>query len=85
MIPGTSSISIDVNGYGGGSIDAHILGLPLSADERTTLMLQMDAPGEGEPELGVRQVIDGEVIGGSFYRPPQPFEIYLPLVLRNSG
>ncbi len=84
--PGTNSIAITIGSQGGGSVDARIQGLPLSAGATTALGLQFDAPGDGEPELTVKQMIDGEAVGGSAYRPPKPLlQVYMPLVLKKSN
>jgi hypothetical protein len=108
VVPGTTSISIDVGpepdaliapwarellgalstsdlSPQAGAIDARILGIPLSADEKTSLGLQLVADGEDEPELTVKQIVDGEAVGGNTYRPPDPLRVYLPLVLKKSS
>jgi hypothetical protein len=47
--------------------------------------LRLDAPGESEPVIGVRQSIDGQVVGGSVYRPPdEVLSFYLPMLLRSA-
>ena len=85
VLPGTSSISVDVSPLSEGTVNANIIGIPLGAGERTTLGLELEAAGSGEPQLSVRQMIDGEAVGGSVYRPPgQISSVYLPLVTRGN-
>lgn len=66
-----------------GRIAACIGRIPLGANEEITMTISLEVPPESAPELGVRQKIDGEDVGGSTYGPPTPFHIYLPLILRN--
>jgi len=85
VIPGTSSIAINISPQGGGTIGASIVGIPLAPNQRTAVGLQLNAPGDTRPQVAVMQMIDGQAVGGSVYRPPDPLPVYLPLVLKRGG
>ena len=84
VIPGTTSVRLNVNPAGGtGSIAATIGRVPLSSGQESTINLGLEAPAESEPVVEVRQKIGGEDVGGSIYRPPTPLRIYLPITVKN--
>jgi hypothetical protein len=93
VVPGTNSVQLDINtaaasdlATAAGGIDAVIGRLPLGANEKTVITLRLELPpgSEAEPELEVREKIDGQDVGGSIYRPPAPpGVVYLPVILKN--
>jgi len=88
VVPGTTSIELDVSsdGSGSGAIGAVIGRIPLGANAQTVLSLRVEAPPGSEPELAVRQKIGGQDVGGSTYRPPAPpYQVYLPVILKKYG
>ena len=84
VIPGTTSVRLDVNPAGGtGSIAVTIGRVPLSAGQESTISLGLEAPAESEAQVEVRQKIGGEDVGGTIYRPPLSLRIYLPITVKN--
>jgi len=84
VITGTTSVRLHVTGAGAtGAITATIGRVPLGASQETSITLKLDVPPESEPEVGVRQRIGGEDVGGSIYRPPAPLRIYLPTIMKS--
>ncbi|MCG2769761.1 MAG: hypothetical protein L6435_15485, partial [Anaerolineae bacterium] len=81
VITGTTSVRLDVSPTGG--IAGTIGRVPLSASEESTIILRLEVPPESEPEVGVRQSIGGEDVGGSTYRPPTPLRMHLPIITKN--
>ena len=91
MIPGTTSIRLDINtdtsasglSMSTGVIEAVIGRIPLEAKEATGITLRMEGPLGSEPELEVREKIGGQDVGGRTYRPPTPLQVYLPVILKS--
>jgi len=92
VVSGTTSVQLDVNTNASGSglsaamgsIDAVIDRLPLGPNEKTLITLRLVVPPGGEPEVEVREQIDGQDVGGSTYRPPAPpGRVYLPIILKS--
>jgi hypothetical protein len=59
--------------------------IPLDANGETTMFLNLEVSPESQPEIGVRQMVGGQDVGGSVYRPPTPLRVYLPVVLKANG
>ena len=87
VIPGTTSVRLNVNPPSGGTgtrggtgtIAATLGRIPLGAGEESTIILELEAPVDSEPLLEVRQRVGGQDVGGSVYGPPVPLRVYLPL------
>jgi len=82
VITGTTSVRLTTAG-GAGGINATLRRVPLNAGEQALVDLSIEAPPERAPLVEVRQQINGEDQGGSIYRPPQPWHLYLPLIVRS--
>ncbi|MFN8484009.1 MAG: vWA domain-containing protein [Anaerolineae bacterium] len=87
VVPGTSSIQLDVTpqaGTGAGTAQAVINRIPLQGDETQPLTFKVTgAAGSPAPVLDVRQVMNGQVVGGNLISPPlSSNRIFLPLLAR---
>ena len=87
VVPGTSSIQLDVTpqaGTGAGTAQTVINRIPLQGDETQPLTFKMTgAAGSPAPVLDVRQVMNGQVVGGNLISPPlSSNRIFLPLLAR---
>jgi hypothetical protein len=83
VIPGTNSVRLEVGPDG--AISATLGRIPLDANGETTMFLNLEVSPESQPEIGVRQMVGGQDVGGSVYRPPTPLRVYLPVVLKANG
>lgn len=66
VVPGTTSISIRASS----ELQAIIHRIPMSAGEQSEFTLRVEGPPESKPIVRVREIIDGEEVGGNIYQPP---------------
>jgi hypothetical protein len=66
ILPGTTSIAIRP----ASELKATIGRIPMSAGEQSEFTLRVEGPPESRPIVRVREIIDGEEVGGNIYQPP---------------
>ncbi len=90
VVPGTTSIQLNVTppsgGTGAGSVQAVIDRIPLQGDETRPLTVKVTgAPSSPAPILEVRELMNGQVVGGNIITPTQAaYRIFLPLLARDA-
>lgn len=87
VMAGQNAVQFPVSASG--TISGTISRLPLAPDEETTATVDVVLPGGtqsqqlgSDPEVSLTQWVGGEIVGGNTFRPPQPLELFLPVIIR---